>query len=312
MNEMGGYFELQLKNGMPYHTGLALNTGRNALEYILKSRKYKRLFLPYYICDAILEPLVKIDIPYVFYRIDKDLEPITISFNGENEALLYVNYFSLKSDYIYGLAQKYKNLIIDNSQAFFSPPIPSIDTFYSARKFFGVPDGAYLYSTSKFEESFEKDCSINRMSHLVKRLELGAEVGYKDFLLNEKKLSNQPIRLMSKTSNSILNNIDYEYAKKCREDNFRYLHQHLSRINKLNIDSKNICGPMVYPFLCEQEDLRKKLINKKIFVATYWKNVFEQSACTDWEYYLARFLIPLPIDHRYNTQNMNLILEQIL
>jgi hypothetical protein len=312
MHEMGGYFELELKNGVPYHTGLALNTGRNALEYILRSRKYKKIYLPYYICDAILEPLVKIDIPYVFYQINKDLEPTNISFNSKNEALLYVNYFSLKGDYVCDLAQKYQNLIIDNSQAFFSPPIPSVDTFYSARKFFGVPDGAYLYSTSKLEESFEKDSSIRRISHLVKRLELGAEQGYKDFLLNEEQLSNQPIRLMSKISSSVLNNVDYEYAKKCREDNFRYLHQHLSGINKLNIDSKNICGPMVYPFLYEQEGLRKRLINKKIFIATYWKNVFEQCVFTDWEYYLAKYLIPLPIDHRYNTQQMNLILEQIL
>jgi hypothetical protein len=125
-------------------------------------------------------------------------------------------------------------------------------------------------------------------------------------------LSNQPIRLMSKISNSILNNIDYEYAKKCREDNFRYLHEQLSAINKLKFDSENLCGPMVYPFLYEKDNLKDKMIDRKIFVATYWRNVFKQCMCTDWEYYLAKYLIPLPIDHRYNTQQMNFILEQII
>ena len=312
MNEIGGYFELALKNGSPYHTGLALNTGRNAFEYVIRSRKYKKVYLPYYICDAVLEPLLKLDIPHVFYHINEDLEPISISCNAQDEAFFYVNYFSLKCDYVTKLTQKSKNLIIDNSQAFFCPPIPSIDTFYSARKFFGVPDGAYIYSNSKLEESFEVDSSINRISHLLKRIEMGAEQGYKDFLLNEKYLSNQPIKLMSKISNAILKNIDYEYAKKCREDNFKYLHKHLSCINQLNIDSENICGPMAYPFLYEKEGLKVKMGKGKIFVATYWENVLNQCNSKDWEYYLAKYLIPLPIDHRYGIEQMNFILEQII
>jgi hypothetical protein len=312
MSEIGGYFELELKNRVPYHTGLALNTGRNAFEYLLRSRKYKKVYLPYYICDAVLEPLFKLDIPHVFYHINEDLETINFSFNAQDEALLYVNYFSLKYDYVSKLAQQSENLIIDNSQAFFCPVVPSIDTFYSARKFFGVPDGAYLYTTSKLEESFEEDSSFNRMSHLINRIELGAEQGYKDFLQNEERLSNQPIRLMSKITKSILSNINYEYVKKCREDNFKYLHKHLSCINKLKIDYDNINGPMVYPFLYEKEGLKEKMIDKKIFVATYWGNIFKQCQRKDWEYYLAKYLIPLPIDQRYDTQQMNFILEQII
>lgn len=41
--EIGGYFELELKKGTDYHSkALKLNTGRNAFEYILKVKGYKR------------------------------------------------------------------------------------------------------------------------------------------------------------------------------------------------------------------------------------------------------------------------------
>ena len=312
MKEIGGYFELELENGPPYHTGLALNTGRNAFEYVLRNRKYKKIYLPYYICDALLEPLSKLKIPHVFYHIDESLEPINIFCDEQDEALLFVNYFSLKNGYVSKLSQQYENLIIDNSQAFFCPVIPQIDTFYSARKFFGVPDGAYLYTITKLEESLEEDYSFNRMAHLINRIELGAEQGYKDFLQNEERLSNQPIRFMSKMTKSILGNIDYEGVKKCREENFKYLHKHLSGINALNIHPENIHGPMVYPFLYGKEGIKEKMIDKKIFVPTYWPNVLKQCKSKDWEYYLAKYLIPLPIDQRYDFQQMNFILEQII
>lgn len=312
MKEIGGYFELELRKGAPYHNGLALNTGRNAFEYILRSRKYKKVFLPYYICDALLESLRRSNISFSFYHINSDLEPTEMLSASNDEVFLYVNYFGLKNDYIIFLAQKFKNLIIDNSQAFFSFPVESVDTFYSARKFFGVPDGSYAYTTFKLSEKLAEDVSVDRTSHLIKRIELGAEQGFSDFLNNEEQLSNQPIRLMSKISKLILNNVDYRDAKKCREDNFRYLHERLAGINRLKICSKDICGPMTYPLLYEQDGLREKLIANKIFVATYWNNVFDQCQKNDWECYLAKYLIPLPIDHRYNKEQMDYILEKII
>lgn len=47
--EIGGFFELELHWREEYHAGaIKVNTGTNALEYILKARKYRKLYLPYY------------------------------------------------------------------------------------------------------------------------------------------------------------------------------------------------------------------------------------------------------------------------
>jgi hypothetical protein len=67
---------------------------------------------------------------------------------------------------------------------------------------------------------------------------------------------------------------------------------------------------MVYPFLGGPE-LRKRLIQEQIFVATYWPNIFDWCTPTDREWQLAEQLIPLPIDQRYGPAEMARILDVI-
>ena len=68
---------------------------------------------------------------------------------------------------------------------------------------------------------------------------------------------------------------------------------------------------MVYPYLVYQERLKKHLIDNKIFVATYWPNTYEWCAEDMWEYKLAKYLVPIPIDQRYGISEMDVILGVI-
>lgn len=62
--EIGGYFELELRKGKEYHpTALKLNSGRYAFEYILKVKRYKEAYLPYFTCASMLEPIRKLGFP---------------------------------------------------------------------------------------------------------------------------------------------------------------------------------------------------------------------------------------------------------
>ena len=96
--EIGGYFELELQKGKGYHTGaISVNTGRNALELALLHLKWSKIFLPYYTCDVILEPFIKMGIDYEFYYISENFESEFDYSNIESdEGLLYTNYFGLK------------------------------------------------------------------------------------------------------------------------------------------------------------------------------------------------------------------------
>jgi len=310
--EIGGYFGLELNKGNEYHkNAIKLNTGRNCLEYILITRNYDKIYIPYYTCEVIMEPINKLGILYEFYHIDEQLNPLLTKDIKTNEVLLYTNYFGIKNKEVRKLSHQIKNLIIDNSQSFYTKPINNIDTFYSARKFFGVPDGAYLYTNSLLKEQFEQDESYTRFSHLLKRIDLNASMGYNDFKINDHILSGQPIKKMSKLTNAILCNINYNNIRSIRRTNFQYFHSTFKQINKLQIDIKYIDSPMVYPLLLDKS-LRDLLIKHKVYIAKYWPNVIEWTEKESFEYHLSENLLCIPIDQRIEIQDCNQIINLIL
>ena len=296
-----------------HKNAIRLNTGRNCLEYILKARGYKKVYLSYYTCEVVLEPFKKLGIPYEFYHIDLNFEIRDNLTLKADEALLYVNYYGLKQRYVELLAEKLGNrLIVDNTQAFYAKPLPGIDTFYTCRKFFGVPDGAYLYTEKKLEEKFEQDLSFDRMTSLTKRIDLGAEAGYGDFRETTKALAGQPIKRMSKLTHRMMQGIDYDLIAQRRRANYQQLHSALGKCNTLCLPLEEETVPMVYPYLAPFKSFRERLIENKVFVARYWPNVLEWTTEKDIEYLLAYQMQPLPIDQRYGEEDMNKIITLII
>ncbi|MFA9370787.1 MAG: hypothetical protein ACERIH_03680 [Labilibaculum antarcticum] len=313
MKAIGGYFELERVDGQEYYPHLLkLNTGRNCLEYLIRTGNFKKIYLPKFSCKVLLEPIKKLNVEYEYYSIDQNLNPVLNKLPKMDEVLLYINYFGVKDVAVRELSHQIENLIIDNSQAFFSDSISPLGTFYSARKFFGVPDGSYLLSSLNLKAELKKDFSWDRMGHLLKRLELGAESGYSDFKDNSVKLSNQPILHMSELTQLLLGKIDYSKAKQRREENFQYLHQQFSEVNQLDLSDLDVKGPMVYPLYLENEDLRKELIQNKIFIASYWPNVLEECPANSLDYKLAKYILPLPVDQRYSLEDMERICTVLL
>lgn len=313
MDAIGGYFELELRKGEHFHKyALRFNSARNCFEYILLARKYTKIYMPYYTCEVMLQPLQKYGISYEFYSINDRLEPIELPKLHSDEALLYTNYYGLKQSYVEFLAEIYGNqLIVDNAQAFFAPRVDGIDTFYSPRKFLGVPDGGYLYTDAILQQNFVADKSYHRMQHLLLRIEEGAEEGYSLFRKADESLDNQPIQKMSVLTERLLQNIDYPNISKKRKENYQFLQHSLSESNKLIIREDGISVPMVYPYLTVNIQLKRKLIDHKVFVATYWPNVEKWCSRDSIECFLACNLIAIPIDQRYGIEEMCKILDLI-
>lgn len=309
MEAIGGYFSLELPLREEYHKdAIRLNTGRNCLEYILRVRGYKKVYVPYYTCEAVMEPINKLGIPYEFYHINIHLELRDRFTLKADEALLYTNYFGLKQRYVEQLAEKFGyRLIVDNTQAFYAKPLNGIDTFYTCRKFFGVADGAYLYTDKLLEDEFEQDESWNRMTHLLKRIDLSAEQGFVDFRRADDGLDNQPIRKMSKLTQRIMESIDYKAVALQRRTNYMLLQKALGNLNQLNLPLEDDAVPMVYPYMSYDQHLRERLIANSIFVARYWPNVLEWTNEDTLEYQLTLQAQHLPIDQRYSEHEINTI-----
>ena len=64
------------------------------------------------------------------------------------------------------------------------------------------------------------DSSLGRFTHLLKRVELGPELAYRDFEDNENIISNLEILKMSNLTTKMLHSVDYERIKHKRRSNF--------------------------------------------------------------------------------------------
>lgn len=306
MKEIGGYIELDTQTGEMLHDdGIKLNCGRNALAYLIKTKKICKIYMPYFMCDSCDSVLSNNDVDVVYYRIGIDFKPII---NNRNDGWLYVvNFYGqLSNEYLMSLG---KNVIVDNAQAYFQVPIPSIDTIYTCRKYFGVADGAILY-TDKLMEVIERDYSYNRMDFLLGRYEKSADQFYQKYVRNNQFFDKEPIKRMSKLTENLLHGIDYTMVKKKRTKNFTYLYEQLKELNKLNLMIPE--GAFMYPLYIDNGvDIRKKLQKKRIYIPILWPSVTKRCSKNTLEYDMAQDILPLPVDQRYGVEEMEYIVRII-
>lgn len=312
MKEIGGYFGLEghISNGGEYYKDLvALNTARNALVYLVKAKRIKKLYIPYLLCDSVSLVCDREGIPYEYYHTDESFQPIFDRELKDNEYLYVVNlYGQLSNERILELKRQYKRIIADNIHAFFQKPVDGIDTFYSCRKFFAVPDGAYLYTDCFLNENLPLDNSNDRTSHIYGRIKDGATAHYAEFKANDASFKQLPLMRMSELTHKMLSEIDYEAVRAIRKENYAFLHQQLVNKNRLNLRLPE--GPYAYPFYCENGmEVKKKLAEKRIYVATLWPNVVEIGGAIEKDF--AENILPLPCDQRYCSIEMQLIVEEI-
>ncbi len=305
--EIGGYFGLEDFAGQEYYPeAVAVNSGRNALLYIAKARGVQKLYIPYYLCDSVSGLCEREGIPFEYYHVDEHFRPVFDRTLGEHEWLYVVNYFGQVTDEE-SLKARYSRIIFDNVQAFFRKPVPGVDTVYSCRKFFGVPDGGYAVTEAKAGFPMEEDASMDRMRHILGRYESGnASVYYADFRKNDDLFDTLPLRRMSKLTHNLLRTVDYTAVRKKREENFAYLHEQLRYMNRLQLRLPE--GPYSYPFYCENGmAVKKRLAEKGIYIATLWPNARECDDSSARDY--ANNILPLPCDQRYGIAEMDAIVE---
>ncbi|MBP3397651.1 MAG: hypothetical protein J6K82_01860 [Alphaproteobacteria bacterium] len=306
---IGGYFELECGNASPYHdNAVALNSARNALRYVIRAYNIREIYAPIYTCPVVWDAILAENCKIIPYDIDNSFMPI-----GDipsDAFVLYNNYFGICGTNVMKMAKKYKNLILDNAQAFYAPNC-AMASIYSPRKFFGLPDGGLVLCDRRLELDFETSVSYDLCSHLLKRIDIGANGGYSDFQNNDEALIGRPIQKMSGLTHALMGNIDYEFSRRRRQENFMTLHNSLGNDNQIKINLSSDDVPMVYPYRTSDNTLRNRLIENKIFVARYWPPRGDGCMQSDAAQSMANTIIPLPIDHRYDENDMTRILSVI-
>lgn len=115
---------------------------------------------------------------------------------------------------------------------------------------------------------------------------------------------------MSALTHNILRSIDYERVEQTRTSNAKRLDAGLGENNLLTV--KNMTGAYLYPYFCaDGEKLRKKLIERKIFVPVLWQNVLEDCDIDTAEYNFSKNMVPLPCDQRYTENDMDEVIAAV-
>ncbi|WP_305251772.1 hypothetical protein [uncultured Muribaculum sp.] len=69
---------------------------------------------------------------------------------------------------------------------------------------------------------------------------------------------------------------------------------------------------MAYPLLTDDTSLKEILINNRIYIPTFWPNIFKWCKIDSLEYKLGSNLIAIPIDQRYGDNEMRFIANIII
>lgn len=312
MKEIGGYIEFEHYNGKQFHEGaIKLNCSRNCLAYLIKLHDIKHIYIPYFLCDSVLNICKKYGVEVSYFHIDEKFLPVLPKVDFSKAWLYVVNYYGqLSNEKIAELSESIPNLIVDNVQAFFQQPVAHVLTIYNCRKFFGVADGAYLYSDKSLNTELEIDSSYNRMDFLLGRFERTASEFYSKYAANNDLFDNEPIKRMSPLTENIMCSLDYEHIKIQRTENFTYLHEQFKNINRLNLTIPT--GAFAYPLYLEKgAEIRKKLQQEKIYIPTLWPDVFDICKENDLECDYAKNILPVPVDQRYGKEEMAYITKRI-
>jgi hypothetical protein len=321
LKAIGGFFEIESRGCADgsYHEGSpSFANGRSALYQILKIKPATKIYLPYFICDSVIEPIARLCMQIEFCSIDSEFEFSNLPVISENEFLLAVNYFGIKGEYISSLCETYgERLIVDNTQAFFRKSEINSFSFNSCRKFFGVPDGSYLYLPPAFDSCIERNSGKN-VDFITDHLYLKKNSGDSDEALaryrHNETLQKISEKRMSDISQDVLNHIDYVSVVKRRKENFDFLNESLKEHNIFKVSRGKNDVPFCYPFQGDRIIPFEFFWGKKIFAPMLWPEC--QTRLVDdhkfiFERKVLKHLIPLPIDHRYSTSEMKILAELI-
>lgn len=306
----GGFLPLELNPGTEWFSEYKeqlrrFNTVKAALDHVINRIQVKQIYIPFYYCPSTIQAVINTGIEVDFYHIDEKLLPVYLP-DVEECAVLLVDYFGIMSEKIKELALSFSKsmVIIDSAHSFFSEPVwkNTVYNIYSAKKYFGVPDGAYLLGNDIQSTDEQFEYAADYSYYLFSAYEQGTNSAYAEKKAVDQKLA-EHYAPMSILALGLLKNVDYQRVRKIRKDNFEVLYHAFANVNQIKLEGTY--PAYVFPLLLENGiEMKKRLIKEKIFVPTLWNGEVLMSSGNFFEIKMAENAIFLPVDQRYDGQDM--------
>lgn len=283
---------------------LTFSAGRAALAAILRHERPRVLHVPDLICGSVIAAAAAAGVEVAFHAVDEQLLPELPTHMSEDGMVLLLDYAGIRRREVQERARVLgRRAIIDASMAFFHRPVEGCWWFTSARKFFGLPDGATVGGPEELPVP-EAVNPLVRADHLL-LAHLGRGTQALDaYRANNAALGPAPLAA-APLSQRLFERIDREAVRAARTRNFRRLHERLGRHGRLRIDPADIDGPLYYPLhLGRPVDLHRWHA-AGIFAPCLWPDVLQRGDARPMSRQLVASIVPLPVDQRYTEDDMD-------
>ena len=285
-------------------------SARSCLYALVVTVRPKRVHVPNYICDAIPDVISRAGFIVETYELENGFRASQKIDVRSGDLVILVNYFGLCEEVVREQLEVLppEAVVVDNSQAYFQPAFPCLANIYSPRKFIPVPDGGFIETEVALPtEQSDEEASLYRFHYLLKRVGNEPESSRQDYLAAEKSLEVPALRQMSALTSAFIRAADHDLIATRRRENFRAFGEVLTA-NELHFDLGDQV-PLVYPLIIENGCfLRESLIESRVFTPRFWRNLTPRN---EFENDLMNSSVFLPIDHRYNSSDVERIYSLI-
>lgn len=320
-----------------------LSTGRSAIKFVIKSIEErdpdikKVAVLPSFTCDTVFEPFNKAGYEVYYYPVGKDLRTTSEAIMGavlshDASILLFHRYFGFNTldghiDEMCGTLRSLRKYTIEDCTQVLYSNIPRPRSDYmvgSIRKWTGTPDGGFAVCRKGVFKNkpicVDRDLELAKVkASYAKYHYLFDHMGDKETMLAmyrkaEDLLDNQKdIYAISDTSARVQANLNQWDLKCRRRENFALLSANLLHRVKPMFSLGNIGEvPLYFPILIKDRAIfQRYLVSHSIYAPVVWPKDKNQPTQCDGAENAYQHLLCIPIDQRYDADDMNRIVEVI-
>lgn len=321
-----------------------MSTGRSATSLVIKTieernpKVNKIVCLPPFTCHTVFEPFIEAGYKIVTFPIGKDLIAdgaaiVKCALESNPGIILFHRYFGFNT--IFGLNEVVGELrshniitIEDVTQSLYSDFDPSPTDYYvaSIRKWCGVPDGGFAVCREgnfhiRPKEADNKLGFAKIEASLQKHDWIVNEHGEKNKFLESYRIAENILDAQSHfysifpLSLAIQSRLDTNRLKKRRRENFKILLNGLLGIRKIRpvfekLDNEIV--PLYLPIFCEdRKSVQSLLARDNIFAPIVWPRTKNGSAIDQNAEFIYDHILCIPIDQRYDSDDMERIISII-
>lgn len=332
-------FHLPFMYDNKYYT-IFFQSGRNAIEslmkYLIKELGIEKILLPDYVCETVVDAVVRANMDYENYSINRefegDLAYIEKKINEGIKCVYIVQYFGKRiSNKMLSAINSWKVrgilVIEDVTMSLFSCNKTAVGfgdyIIGSIRKWLPIPDGGFISTRGNMlPDEPEKNC-ISKYTYYYSLVQI-IKREYINGNLLDKKLKEEYMEYYKKSIDELfsdyniypISQMSMSYLKKYnikeviekRIKNYDYLYKKLDDISCVKLKVEREKGFVPFGIVIEstnRDELLNYLIKHNIYCNVHWRLV-DKTQNNDSNY-LSHNLITIPCDQRYSDKEMDYI-----